>query len=107
MDITGELFEDEFLPHVLQARRVEAKKLRQGAIRDAPLTLQQGAHQVLIQTHHGAVDHTLGHQEALVAPPDQSAPRVIDYLGMRIEELLLEIPQGCVIELELPLQGTI
>src|SRR5262245_49606767 len=39
--------------------------------------------------------------------PDQSAPRVIDNLGMRIEELLLQVVQRYVVELELPLEGAI
>jgi hypothetical protein len=34
--------------------------------------------------------HTLGCQEVLITRPDQPAPRVIDYLGMGIEEFLLE-----------------
>ena len=39
--------------------------------------------------------------------PDQAAPRVIDHLRMRIEELLLEIVQPGIVELELPLEGAV
>jgi hypothetical protein len=39
--------------------------------------------------------------------PDQAASRVIDHLRIRIEELLLQVVQRCIIELELPLEGTV
>jgi len=48
LHIAGELFEDEILPHVVQARRVKAKELCQGAIGEAPLALQEGTHQIRI-----------------------------------------------------------
>ena len=131
MDITGELFEDQFLPHMVQARLVEAKELSKTAIRDPPFALEQGAHQVLIEAQHGMVDNAMGRHEVLVTRPrrmgqrrpwrdmggdrgvrgnrdggicpDQSSPRVIDHLRMRVEELSLEVLQRCVVELELPL----
>ena len=43
----------------------------------------------------------MGCQEALVPRPDQPAPRVIDHLGMRIEEFFLEDRQVGVIQVEL------
>src|SRR6516165_1326061 len=64
-------------------------------------------HQILIKAHHGAVEHTRGRQDTVVTRPDKATPRVIDHLGMRIEELLLEVVQRRVIELELPLQGAV
>jgi hypothetical protein len=101
VDITGKLFKDQFLPHLVQGCLVQAKKLREGAIREPPLTLQQGAHQVLVEAHQGAVDDTTGRQETLVTRPGQPAPRVIDDLGMRIEEFFLEDRQVGVIQVEL------
>jgi hypothetical protein len=53
------------------------------------------------------VEHTRGRQDAVVTRPDKAPPRVIDHLGMRIEELLLEVVQRRGIELELPLQGAV
>jgi hypothetical protein len=46
--IAGDLFEDQFLPQVVQARRVEAEELREGAIRDPSFALEQSANQVLV-----------------------------------------------------------
>jgi hypothetical protein len=47
------------------------------------------------------VDDTTGRQETLVTRPGQPAPRVIDDLGMRIEEFFLEDRQVGVIQVEL------
>jgi hypothetical protein len=67
--IASDLFEDQFLPHVVQARLVEAKELSKTAIRDPPLALEQGAHQVLIEAHHGMADDTIGRPQTLVMRP--------------------------------------
>jgi hypothetical protein len=107
LDIAGELFEDEILPHLVQARRVEAKELCQGAIREAPLALQEGTHQVRIQTHQGAVDHPREHHEALVTRPDQDTALFIHRHTLTVDELVLERLQVRLVELELQLEGAI
>jgi hypothetical protein len=53
------------------------------------------------------VDDTTRRQEALVTRPDQSAPRIIDHLGMRLEEFLLEDCQAGIIQVELEFQCVI
>src|SRR5215510_5598726 len=42
-----------------------------------------------------------------VASPDQTAPRVIDYVGLRVEEFVLQSRQLRVIQRKLELQGAI
>src|SRR5215813_4301480 len=64
-------------------------------------------HQILIKAHHGAMEHTRGRQDTVVTRPDKATPRVIDHLGMRIEELLLEVVQRGIIELKLSLERAV
>src|SRR5712691_8587619 len=48
-----------------------------------------------------------GRRRARVTGPDQTAPRVIDYLGLRVEEFVLQGNELLVVQRELELQGAI
>jgi hypothetical protein len=53
--ISGELFENQFLPYMVQACLVKAKELDEGAIRDPAFALEQGTHQIFIKAQQGAL----------------------------------------------------
>jgi hypothetical protein len=67
--ISGELFENQFLPYMVQACLVKAKELSKAAIRDPALALEQGTHQIFIKAQHGMVDDTMECEGVLVARP--------------------------------------
>ena len=108
--VAGQALEEEILPQVRQPRLVQATYPRQAAIGQPSLALQQRPHQhqhsgVAIVPHE-TCERPLG-RAARLPRPDETSPRVVADLRVGVEEGVLEIVEGIIVQVKLPLQGAV
>jgi hypothetical protein len=102
--IARHLFEREFVADSLKQRLIQATGQPEEAIRDPPLTAEQSGHG---RQHRIEACCRLSGDDGRHRRPDQDLTPLIRGEALALNEFVLHIVQGRVIELQLPLEGPI
>ena len=94
----------------MQTRLVHVEEIAQGAVGDPLFTLEHPRH----RPQHGVEQALPPSLRARVAcgcgrcsRPDEDVALLIDRHALALDEFVLHVLQGCLVELELPLQGAV
>jgi hypothetical protein len=108
--LARELAEAQFVPHGMQTRLVHVEEIAQGAVGDPLLALEHPCHrpqhrveEALTLSLRARVERRCGR----CARPDEDVAPLIERHALALDEFVLDIFEGRLVELKLPFEGAV